>query len=573
MFFRLLLLLTLSFKSNFALSSEYKVPDVDFFQSMTDGSKIATEIIQITPKNIQEFKKHYEAKKPSQMLYHKIPLIPKVMHHIWLGSSKIPPLYQNYLNECKKLHPDWEFKFWNDKDIDDLGLEYRDIYDKARSYAGRSDIARYEILYKFGGVYRDMDVKCLRPIDDLNHKYTFFAPIEPPFEVCFYNYGMIPLNNGIIGSAPGNTILKSTLDIIRKNFDKEMHSFDHSNKGSVHLLAIKSSLLPLTYGFLEQSSFEDKNIVLPSTYFFSLLNKTFESKKQFGKLKHLIAKFFNTPEMPSFHFLKPESLMFHNIKDGKREIQFCSFQYGNYVNDLTIKDNLEKLDHVQHKIFSLFQKIYEETIQQKHTHISNQNNKIPQDIHFIVFNSEELSILENLLPVWKMLNGDFEIKIWDKTKIIENFQDIELKNNLSETFRFYLGLRILEKFGGTYASYKAFPHQPIFELNNLYSFYVGLMPLVGKKLSFSHKLIGSKKEHPIISNTLKIINFNDSNGLDKLDEVLVLQTYKEIDLSGANLVLPAIYFEPTIQNNNKIKAIQKLIDKSLAIYTKFTILE
>ena len=124
------------------------------------------------------------------------------MHHIWDG--EIPPLYQNYLNECKKLHPDWEFKFWTDQDIRQLGLNYQDLYDKMRNYAGKSDIARYEILYKFGGVYRDLDVKCLKSINDLNHIYDFYAPIEYPV---LYWDRMLVLNNGLIGSKVENPII------------------------------------------------------------------------------------------------------------------------------------------------------------------------------------------------------------------------------------------------------------------------------------------------------------------------------------------------------------------------------
>ena len=34
-------------------------------------------------------------------------------------------------------------------------------------YAQKADIARYEVVHRFGGVYLDTDMECLRPLDDL----------------------------------------------------------------------------------------------------------------------------------------------------------------------------------------------------------------------------------------------------------------------------------------------------------------------------------------------------------------------------------------------------------------------
>ena len=67
------------------------------------------------------------------------------MHQIWIGPNPIPPLYQNYLNECKKLHPNWEFKIWTDQNIKELNLDNQFV-DKARSYVLKSDLLRYEIF-------------------------------------------------------------------------------------------------------------------------------------------------------------------------------------------------------------------------------------------------------------------------------------------------------------------------------------------------------------------------------------------------------------------------------------------
>jgi len=573
---RIIILFTL-FWFNLALSDHYSIPDVNFIESMSDGNEIAKYIMSITPKNLKLFEDYYEAKKPSKMPYQEKPLIPKVMHQIWLGSSSIPPLYKHYLNECQKLHPDWEFKFWTEKDIDELGLEYRDVYDKALNYAGRSDIARYEILYRFGGVYRDMDVKCFRPIDDLNHKYTFFVPIDFPFEDAFDVYKMISINNGIIGSDPGNIILKDALDIIRKDFDKHLYDFTYDLHTSAHRLAIKASLLPLTQSFVQNTSINDKNIALPATYFWSLLDRQFHIQRNFGFKKYMTAEMQNIiygPTPNAFHSLRPESLMFHNV--GKREIRYCDFYYGSYMNDSSTKKITKKLNKLQQKMLSIFKTVYKERVPKEGMLALSGKNKIPLIIHFIVFDDSESNSLNQNLSIWKTLNADFDIQIWDKNKLSKEFDDLIFDATDKENIRFYYGLKVLEKFGGAYADFKAKPYKPIFELNNQYNFYAVLMPLNNNKqfLSFSHKFFGVQATHPIITKTLSQVNFEN---LEKLDRILVNETYKGIYLNGKNVVLPAVYSGPTLLNNQGIfdRVVNRYFkrEKSLPIYSDFAIVE
>jgi len=571
------LFLILLFKINLSLSSVYTVPDVNFMESMTDGNKFIEKILKNNSKNIALFHDNYEAKKPSKMQYQKTPLIPKIMHQIWLGSSNIPPLYQHYLDECKKLHPDWEFKFWSDKDIDELGLEYRDIYDKARNYSSRSDIARYEILYRFGGVYRDMDVKCFRPIDDLNYKYTFFAPIEPIVELKKDRYELA-LNNGIIGSNPQNPILKSALDIIRSGLDKSLNNFDQNALGNVQNFAIEVSMWPLTQGFLKETHINDKNVGLPSTYFLSLLNFAFKSSK-FSKDKVIYGVSHNLSE-PQFHFLKQESLMFHNFRPDKREIPYADFRYGNHMGSIKIQLILKSLDASQKKLFKTFEAVYNERIPRTGSLPLNKESKTPQKIHFIIFDDIELSILQKNLVAWKVLNGDFDIKIWDKKELIKSFGEINFDRSDKEDIRFYWGLKILEKLGGSYAHFKAVPHEPIFELTNKFSFYAGMMPIISSESSvlISKKLLGSMKAHPIIANTLKSIDYNNPDSLKKIIHTFTLETYKGLYLNGTNVVLPAIYFEPIDTNYSenildKIKRVYNWDPQPFSSYTQFTVIE
>jgi mannosyltransferase OCH1-like enzyme len=73
----------------------------------------------------------------------------------------------------KKYFPEPEYKhiMWYDEDLDNLILnDYEWFYDIYKSYKKniqRIDIARYFILYKYGGIYADMDYMCMKNFYDL----------------------------------------------------------------------------------------------------------------------------------------------------------------------------------------------------------------------------------------------------------------------------------------------------------------------------------------------------------------------------------------------------------------------
>jgi hypothetical protein len=514
--------------------------DVDFMRSMTDNNPKAEKFLTGDPKRSDYFKifqENYEAKKPSKMLYNKEPLIPKIMHQIWDG--EIPPLYQNYLDECKKLHPDWEFKIWDEGEVEELGLIYKDLYDKMRSYVVKADVLRYEILYRFGGVYRDMDVKCLKPIGDLNHMYDLYASLDGPFTLKYTS-----VNIGLIGSKSNNPLFKNVLDSINRDMDGKIYAWDNDLKYqkdiAPHSFAFLFTYTPFSDEFAKTINVNDKSIALPPSYFMPILYNKFDLMKsrQLGFLDFDVNVHFSS--------FKPETLMWHNAFKG--EIRPSNFSKANGREGRhLVKQILKTLPPLEQKKYNTYQAVHENNSPDKLGW--SKTSKIPQVINFVVFSDDELRKLQNNLPTWKMLNGNFEIKIWDQSVIIDHFPELKqfLQGKLDENTRLYIGLKILEKFGGSYAKFKVTPHMPIFELHNKYNFYTGLKPIAkGKRVLLSSKLIGANKSHPIISAVLSKINLSN---LSQIDEVLSFEVYKNIYLYGKSIVMPAMYFESADPDN------------------------
>jgi hypothetical protein len=82
-------------------------------------------------------------------------MIPKIIHQLWLGPRPLPTYTESW--KLCAFKNDWEYRLWRDKDIDELELKWRACYDAAPLFQIKSDIARIEILSRFGGFYFDCD--------------------------------------------------------------------------------------------------------------------------------------------------------------------------------------------------------------------------------------------------------------------------------------------------------------------------------------------------------------------------------------------------------------------------------
>lgn len=126
-------------------------------------------------------------------------MIPRVFHQVWLGSDAMPEAVLAARQTWIARHPGWEFRIWRSEDL--TWLRNRVVFDRAETYAQKADIARYEIVLRFGGVYLDTDMECLRSIDELLSGCQFFAGREAD--------GTIAI--GIFGAAPNHPILRQVV--------------------------------------------------------------------------------------------------------------------------------------------------------------------------------------------------------------------------------------------------------------------------------------------------------------------------------------------------------------------------
>lgn len=129
-------------------------------------------------------------------------MIPKVIHYCWFGRGEKSKLAEKCIDSWRRILPDFEIKEWNEDNFNTSESQYtKDAYAK-KKYAFVSDYARFKILYQNGGIYMDVDVEVLKPLNPLLVHQAFSG-----FE---HNTGVAP--GLILGAQKGNALVKEMLD-------------------------------------------------------------------------------------------------------------------------------------------------------------------------------------------------------------------------------------------------------------------------------------------------------------------------------------------------------------------------
>ncbi|WP_286145259.1 glycosyltransferase family 32 protein [Bacteroides caecimuris] len=139
-------------------------------------------------------------------------MIPKIIHYCWFGGNPLPRSAQKCIDSWRKFFPGYEIKRWDESNYDVNVIPYtRDAY-SAKKYAFVSDYARFDVLYREGGIYFDTDVEVIRSMDDIVEAGAFmgFETVKPGAHV------MVAPGLGL-GTEPGNPLYAGILEHYRSS--------------------------------------------------------------------------------------------------------------------------------------------------------------------------------------------------------------------------------------------------------------------------------------------------------------------------------------------------------------------
>ncbi|KIJ70066.1 glycosyltransferase family 32 protein, partial [Hydnomerulius pinastri MD-312] len=100
----------------------------------------------------------------------KVERIPRILHQTW-KSETLPVKWKGISQECRNMMSDYEYMLWTDASSREFIAEhypwFLDTFDNYEYVIQRADVIRYFVLHYYGGIYLDLDVGCLRPLDPL----------------------------------------------------------------------------------------------------------------------------------------------------------------------------------------------------------------------------------------------------------------------------------------------------------------------------------------------------------------------------------------------------------------------
>lgn len=141
--------------------------------------------------------------------------IPPTVHRVWLGKKPMPSEHERFGETFAQHHPGWEIRLWTDKDLPALEITETDRK-RARTPSELSNLIRYEVLHRHGGVYVDTDVECRRPLTPLLEGIDAFAALELPGRV----------GNAVLGSVAGHPVFARAARLARRTLGIGEHSAD-----------------------------------------------------------------------------------------------------------------------------------------------------------------------------------------------------------------------------------------------------------------------------------------------------------------------------------------------------------
>ena len=231
------------FKSNFAKASKFRWDFINNFESSKKWDLLA-----------KQYEDSFLLEENLKIKFNK-QIIPKIIHQIWIGPRKLPNNYKKWMNTWKIYNPEWEYILWDEDMINKLNLKNQLAYKASKNPGFKSDIARYEILNKYGGIYLDTDFQCLKSIPNNLLFYEFVSCIVFSFSP--------EIANGMIMSKPNSPLLKKIINSI----------YVPKNKNNSYEIISATGPYALTNAYFNlKTKDQKKGLILPSDYFYPFPN-------------------------------------------------------------------------------------------------------------------------------------------------------------------------------------------------------------------------------------------------------------------------------------------------------------
>lgn len=226
-------------------------------------------------------------------------MIPKIIWQTYKDPfDQLQPYMLDAVNTWKTLNPEYEYRYMDDSQaaqfiLEEYGQEWHDLFVGLPVGVMRGDLWRYMIIYKYGGIYTDLDTECLNPINTwLNEEYEMIVCPETNLHFCQWTFA----------ASAGNPILKSVLDTIKEKLINPTY-------GSPHFVHTHTGPAIWTEGIMEALDIKVDNLIDD----------------------HLLLNSSNNAKLYKFHCYGGENWRIFHFVDVKHIYGSQKWDDGNYI--------------------------------------------------------------------------------------------------------------------------------------------------------------------------------------------------------------------------------------------------
>ena len=148
--------------------------------------------------------------------------VPHILHQTWTSENAIPRGLHRITRTWRRLQPSWTYHFHSDADNTALVEQrYPWLMPSWRRLSAiqRADVARYLYMHAWGGVYADLDVALLQPLNTLlrvqrrSHNASVILGQEPLAHAVILERKRRQVCNAVMASVPGHPFW---LEVVRR---------------------------------------------------------------------------------------------------------------------------------------------------------------------------------------------------------------------------------------------------------------------------------------------------------------------------------------------------------------------
>lgn len=166
----------------------------------------------------------------------------------------MPRLAEQCLRSWERLLPDYELRIWTEENFDVEQTSYSLQAYSQKKYAFVSDFARFDLLYRYGGIYMDVDVEVVRNLD------RFLA--HEAFSGFEHGEGVNP--GLIIGSVPQHQLISE----LRSQYEARRFVLNDDSLDLTTVVTVTTDLLK-SKGLIAKDELQEVAgmSLYPTTYF------------------------------------------------------------------------------------------------------------------------------------------------------------------------------------------------------------------------------------------------------------------------------------------------------------------